>query len=792
MSKIIANSKIIGKKEYIIYGADAEMVCVVLRSRMLDILLEGEMKKDEIENLVYKSLSAQEKTSYSAASEISIKILKKAIGINVRTLYDQLKDYENRGEFYYLYREHVVHQWRVFLLGLYLIDTIPTIKKNLEAEFKNNILKIWAGAALCHDIGYLIEKGNITENEYANDIIQLLNDLEDDGFSVFCPELKMDNILPAKKEKMMRIADIHVFPLTDWKHLFFDRDDIKKWKLENMDNSTMFFQTYYEITTELQTIDGNRAPFVDHGIASAAILFHLFERKQYWVEKTCKLDEYKDKKDKIQELNLEIRMQLCRAIALHNIRPDEWEQNKIYDKYDIELNEFIIDWKKEPLAYLLVLCDSLQEWARPSKDFRNRLRNEMISQDMHILVKNNKIYLCFPTDDLALSVSKESSYNQIMQPIKRLLNCDECIEFTEIEDDDMGKYLDEDLLHDEYKKIYTGSKEMDAYALYKQGRNYGNMTKWNEGKQFHIDAAKLFKEIGKNDWAARSLGRAAFDTLDLQQLLETEQLLEEAMELEPWQGTANYYWVLEHCVRKEENFEHMMKYLQNMLKGMEKLKIIDKTWIDNFEKSDEEEKFCALWDKLILLFTTLLQMERGWPDWSKSDQPRQYVLLAERNIHESIGYLKLAEEEYRKVKLDSYAAWTKSKRLFLEIENCKGIKQIAQQLKQIVEEEKKILQTPGGSKDIVRFTLKVNSFYYNVLMYEQFKDEKYKSEAKIYFSAIDSFAVSEKYEYKEQCRTILNHINDNSINVEKMLDTIKDYVKELAWVEKNKMRVLLR
>lgn len=794
MRDVISLKRIIDKREYKIYGVDAEMVYAVLKSGMLYSILDGEIEKDTIENLVYESLSSQEKISYLATSEISVKILEKAIGINISNLYNQLKDYENKGGFYSSYREHVVHQWRVFLLGLYLMDKVPIIKEKLESKLRDKMVKVWAGVALCHDIGYLIERGNIENNKYAEDVVKLLNQLEEEGegFSVFCPELDMDDVLPAKKKAIKRKAKIYIEPIEDWKHLFFDVDNVAKWKLKDMDSSSMCFHTYYEITKGLKTKEENRPVFIDHGIASAAILFFLLKQKEYWVEKICELDEYKNEKDKIKYMDSDERMQLCRAIALHNIRPDEWDQNKVYDQYNIELNKFKILWEEEPLACLLVLCDSLQEWNRPSKDFRNRLREEITSQDMHIIVNEGKIYLCFPKDELALSKSKESTYNQIMQPIKRLLNCENHIEFIEIEDNDMGKYIDKGLLRDEYKRIDTGSKETDAYALYEQGRNYGNMTKWEEGKQFHIDAAKLFGEIGKNDWASRSLGRAAFNALDLQQLIQTDQLLEESIELDTWQGTANYYWVLEHCVRKEEPFELMMKYFQNMLSGMKKLEIIDDTWLSEFEKLDEGNKFCCLWDKLILLFTTLVQKEREWPEWAKSDQPRQYVLLAERNAHESIGYLKLAEEEYRKVKLESYAAWTKSKRLFLDIENCRNVEEVTQQLSEILEEEKKILQTPGGPKDIVRFTLKVNSFYYNVLMSVHSMEEKYKSEAKIYYSAIDSFSVSEKFEYKEQCKDILNKMNEGELDVECLLEMIKDSVKELAWVEKNKMCVLLR
>lgn len=788
---VIKRSRLIDRTEYTIYGVDAEIVFHVIKGGVLHKLLNEDDEK--IENWIFKSLNENERTSYIAASHISVQILKNVLGVDISSLYDALKNFENRGEFYRAYREHVVHQWRVFILGLYLLESMPVIKETLQHKFGEKFIEVWAVTALCHDIGYLMERGDINKNKYADEIIKLLNSLESNqaGLSVFCSELDLDDLLPAEREDIIRWAGIREYSIQAWKQLFWERDKGNCWKLGDLDSDILKIEDYYKLTTSLETKDGDRACFIDHGIASAAILFYLMERKEYWIEQVGNLEEYQYVRKRLH-MKRENWCQACHAIAMHNIRPGIWDHNVAFLQFRIKLNTFKIKWKKEPLAFLLVLCDCLQEWGRPCRDLQNKLRKEMTSQDMHVILNGGKIYLCFPTDELAKSASTNSIYNRITQPIKSLLDCGGFIEMVEINDSEIGKYLDEVLWIEEYRKISTGNKVDEAYELYQKGRAYGNATKWEDGKRLHIDAAKLFHEIGMNDWASRSLGRAAVDALDLEQMSQAYRLLEEAMELEPWQGTANYYWILEHCIRKDESIEIIEKYFSQMLSGMQKVNMISDVFTEEFERSGEEKKFCLLWDKLILLFTSLLEKEEDWPDWSKSDKSRQYVLMAERNVNESKEYLRLAEMWYRKVGLESYAAWTKSKCLFLESNTCESIEQMLNLLKNILEEGKKILQTPGGPKDIVRFSIKVNSFFYNILAYLQYQEDEYMSEAKVYCSAIDTFRVSSKYEYKEQCMGILDQIEKDEIDKGHLLESIKNAVLGLTWLEKNKMKILLR
>lgn len=782
------------KHEYILYGADAEMVNAILKGDILHKLLP---KKEETEmtGLIYKSLSENARDSYLAASELSVAILNNSLGINIEKLYEKLKDFENTGEFYCSYREHVVHQWRVFLLGLYIYDTTPILKSEFIQKYSDEFAKIWAATALCHDIGYLLERRTITENNYAADVVKLLNGLEEDdnGLKVFCPEVDFSKLLLPERTGLIRRALICRDSIEDYEHLFYDRDEKDQWKLAKLDCDILNFEKYNKLTTTLDVKPPLKRPcFTDHGIASAAILIHLIERKKYWSKQLTTISDYQSISFKIPiEEYLD---EICQAIALHNIRPDIWDQNKAFEKSGLRLNRFKLDVRQFPLAVLLVLCDGLQEWNRPSRDYSKQSK-EMNSQEIHIISTEGTIYLCFPMDVFAQTNAPDSTYIKITQPLFQLLTFNDAVVIKEIGENEMKQYIDKSLWAEIYHEPFVGEDSIEsAYKIYQAGRQYGNRgnpNDWEKGKELHVNAAERFEKLGMKDWAARSLGRAAFDALDLNQKRIVEEYMNKAMELDPWQGTANYYWLLEHCFRKDESLNVITEYYDKFMSGMKQLGIVDDAFLEAFEV-EEENKFYLLWNKLILLFTSLLEKEVDWPKWSKSDQPRLYVLMAERNTGESCGYLQLAEDWYKEVELYSYASWTKTKRLFIESNTCMNIDSMILHLRIILDEEKSIFQTPGGPRDIVRFTIKLNSFFYNILLYLRDRNELYLSQAKVYCSALDTMGVTQIHKYKTLCKSVIDKIDTGNMEESDLLESIRQSLTELAWMEKNKMQILLR
>ena len=381
---IIKQTRCVNEHEIVLYGIDAEMTHFILSNNLLFRYYTGLLSQDEVENLVFQALSENEYNSYVATSKLAILILKKSLGVNIERVYDGLKELENRGGFFNTYREHVVHQFRVFLLGLYLYESLPEIKEPLYNVYQDSFFDVWAVASLCHDIGYLLERNNINDNDYGKDIVELLNSLESgkNGFECFCPSIDISQFLEPEIETFKRKAEINSYHLIDIRELFYDRDN-GGWNLHLLNNRVINIKSYYELTTSVKVKDAKRPLFTDHGIASAVMLFYLANRRDYWIEKVKQLSQFQV--DSTLFISKDYIQDACFAIAVHNIRPDIFDHNTAYAKHRIALNRFNITIQSEPLAFLLMLCDGLQDWNRPSRDIKDKRRKVLTSQDIHII-----------------------------------------------------------------------------------------------------------------------------------------------------------------------------------------------------------------------------------------------------------------------------------------------------------------------------------------------------------------------------------------------------------------------
>ncbi len=198
------------------------------------------------------------------------------------------------------YRDHLYHVIDVCLLGeLILRSLIPieSIEKPTEPTGYNvveslftkpkikNLLCNWYVAALCHDIGYVIEQSE----KFLNPI----SEIKGEGLSDFSEKLK-DGIEKGKKEIKETITKIK------------SNDSIIPPELvEKLIND--------EVTT-------------DHGVAA---WLHL---RQWIKDIKCPMDSFAP---------------ALIAILRHNLSDQE------------------ADLHKEPLSFLLILCDHIQEWGRP-------------------------------------------------------------------------------------------------------------------------------------------------------------------------------------------------------------------------------------------------------------------------------------------------------------------------------------------------------------------------------------------------------------------------------------------
>ncbi|ABO49062.1 hypothetical protein Dred_0517 [Desulforamulus reducens MI-1] len=266
------------------------------------------------------------------------------------------------------YRDHVVHVFRVWLLGmLFLLEKKPTdcgadgitfnirqleidspVKvKGVSAYNDNEILSMWVIIALCHDLGYPLEK---TEkiNEAVEKMFNLLGKLSVQKFAVsFQQEHQHINkfllefisskiVLRGNASEDKRYKQLLEILSNTEKFTQMTEDKFKEDEGLNLKcfGTSIQSKYYLKFSKSLENYS--------HGIISCSIILKsLF----YFLESDFNIQDknYFSFEDARQFL---IRREILRAIASHTCP----------EIYHLRTNT---------LSFLLILCDEMQEWGRP-------------------------------------------------------------------------------------------------------------------------------------------------------------------------------------------------------------------------------------------------------------------------------------------------------------------------------------------------------------------------------------------------------------------------------------------
>ncbi len=230
-------------------------------------------------------------------------------------------------------RDHIVHSLNVFLLGIYLVKSCPPL---LSECWKQIIgpFSLWGFASTAHDIGYPVETHSRHLTTYLKPGFPDINI----GIRLIIDQLaNTDQINDSSKSKEKKNGgNVHnYFQVLD---NYFEANNIDLGKN---------IQGVFEQIGENQGI-------IDHGILLSIVLCKYFERILVPIMiKVMSSDlfyEYLPENENEESFTVGFRDQffsVITAICLHNLQ---------FEKP--------LTMKSHPLAYLLVLCDELQEWNR--------------------------------------------------------------------------------------------------------------------------------------------------------------------------------------------------------------------------------------------------------------------------------------------------------------------------------------------------------------------------------------------------------------------------------------------
>ncbi|MHA1213041.1 MAG: hypothetical protein ACTSSH_11320 [Candidatus Heimdallarchaeota archaeon] len=315
----------------------------------LDPMIDSDINIDFITGK-RKSLSS---TLYDVAKERGIK------SEGILYLIQSLPDLESflystsAGKYY---RDHTEHQLRVAVLGDFLLEqdighgTLLNHIADLTELDKNHLKdEIWWITGLIHDIGYPLQKMTTSINfALLNQILKCYPMLD---FDVVPFEINLSN------KKLKPYLDILEEGLSkEAKNLIrkgsgFNFEVIPQPKTEHFP-SVGVTREEYKPESEI---------FLDHGVVGAISLLRSLGSPEDILENSDELQGF---------------IKAAQAIALHNFK----------DK----LPEHVFD--NNPLAFLLVLIDELQEWSRPiplqirDSYFTTELKKITLLDEIHLAI----------------------------------------------------------------------------------------------------------------------------------------------------------------------------------------------------------------------------------------------------------------------------------------------------------------------------------------------------------------------------------------------------------------------
>lgn len=310
-----------------------------------------------------------------------------------------MKKYEeNTGELIEKQRDHFIHSINVFLLGLaiysqnksyrdkfrqYVLKSPYEKYYRIEGEFSHEeFLYRWGVAALFHDIGYPVEIIGKQLKKFINDGIKSISSSYGADTAIDFKDFDEFNAI-VKIEPDFADSYTEVYPKAKFLNLFKPTDIIA-----------------HKISTDFKGVDVNKiarhldsfvdimgsSGFIDHGFFSSILVLNSYG---YLIQKYAKNHDF----------FFYPIVDSATSILLHNY------YRNVLQKKPFELKT--LHPSQSPIAFMLILCDELQEWNRRPfgiKDKRRSHVNELLldidddGMDVRYVVKEGSIGLGFSED----------------------------------------------------------------------------------------------------------------------------------------------------------------------------------------------------------------------------------------------------------------------------------------------------------------------------------------------------------------------------------------------------------
>lgn len=309
--------------------------------------------------------------------------------------FDQLPEHEFRQEFYPAYRDHSVHTLQVWLLGLYLFETVGQIREPLVSLLRSRsasdrdeatlFQRWWTFTALWHDTGYPFESEELASNDNVrlDRLTQLAEVLSGDGFQDGLRSLGIDPT-PAMLAQFHRAG----------RHVPFAFGSVVEF-VETSDENGVIDRLWRRLGLPLKSNDraerflddltvkaaAGRPPFHDHGTLGALLFLRgCSAADSFLSELTSALGDKRFRslseaipaptKNQLDETYLEflearpVLEMAAESIAYHNFNFRSIDAPTLDELFGPNGTRPTASLKLEPHLVFLAIADTLQDWDR--------------------------------------------------------------------------------------------------------------------------------------------------------------------------------------------------------------------------------------------------------------------------------------------------------------------------------------------------------------------------------------------------------------------------------------------
>jgi len=431
--------------ERVLYGIDAELHRHLVEGGQLDWLgIDGLS-----DQLVLALGGREQKDRIHAAQPLVERIFEAWPVLGAYPFGETLAEFEFEGAFYKGHRDHVVHQLRVFLLGLWLWDHCPAIKAAMAASpewgatDEDTFRHRWTITALFHDVGYVFEAQDPGAVHLLHPVAAELDSRLQYPLSGLLERQPRYASLRAVEQELAEDLGLPRAPAVR-SVTGLSRPRRGTTPLVALEPAAVLaglagcpepLDAYLRMAKDKpSTRSPGRPRFYDHGVVGAMLLVRLFEHWRGTLEALHGQDalarvpglaeDVARLWGQVEPAGDDLRAAAA-AIALHNVA-ELWKPGEARGEVGLLLDDLTISLDTLPLPFLLRLCDGLQEWDRPRRCLWDQnLPPILTGQELCARAEGGRLVLAFPRDPARYpALLGELDRGLAKEDVRALLACD--------------------------------------------------------------------------------------------------------------------------------------------------------------------------------------------------------------------------------------------------------------------------------------------------------------------------------------------------------------------------------